>query len=89
MLHTAVLDRLCASLCDAVVMEPGSSRESLDYLERANLFINPLDGVRCWYRYHHLFADLLRARLIQSHPELLPALHTRASVWYEQEGWPE
>jgi LuxR family maltose regulon positive regulatory protein len=55
-------------------------------LERANLFIVPLDEERRWYRYHHLFADLLRQRLRQSQPERVPTLHTRASKWYEQNG---
>ncbi len=58
----------------------------LEYLEHANLFITPLDDDRRWYRYHHLFADLLRARLKQSEPGSVPLLQTRASEWYEQQG---
>ena len=56
-------------------------------LERANLFIVPLDEERRWYRYHHLFADLLRQRLRQTQPEQVPTLHHRASEWYEQNGF--
>jgi LuxR family maltose regulon positive regulatory protein len=59
----------------------------LEYLERANLFLVPLDDERIWYRYHHLFADLLRARLQQSQPDLVPRLHIRASTWLEQKGF--
>ena len=58
----------------------------LDYLERANLFLVPLDDERQWYRYHHLFADLLRARLDQMYPGLAPQLHARAAAWHEQNG---
>src|SRR4029077_12822712 len=67
LLQTSILDRLCGSLCDAVLLtSTGSGQETLEYLERANLFIVPLDNERRWYRYHHLFADLLRLRLRQS-----------------------
>jgi len=59
----------------------------LEYLERANLFLTPLDDERIWYRYHHLFADLLRARLHQAQPSLIPLLHIRASTWLEREGY--
>lgn len=80
--HTAVLNRLCAPLCDAIL--PGNAgQDTLAYLERANLFIVPLDGERRWYRYHHLFGELLRQRLHQQQPELVPDLHIRASIWYE------
>ncbi len=89
LLQTSILDRLCPSLCAAVLEEPQDIREYLDTLERSNLFLTSLDEIRCWYRYHHLFADLLRARLVQSQPELLPVLHSRASVWFEREGLPE
>ena len=61
----------------------------LEYLEQSNLFLVPLDDERRWFRYHHLFADLLRARLQQTQPELIPGLHLSASVWYEQNGWPD
>src|SRR6266480_5003085 len=67
LLRTSILDRLCGPLCDAVLLDPSASgQETLEYLERANLFLIPLDNERRWYRYHHLFADLLRQRLHQS-----------------------
>jgi LuxR family maltose regulon positive regulatory protein len=88
LLRTSVLDRLCGPLCDAVLLEPSASGpETLEYLEQANLFIVPLDHERRWYRYHHLFADLLRQRLGQSlSPGEIKALHIRAGEWYEQHG---
>jgi len=64
----------------------GQSASILEYLERANLFLVPLDDEKIWYRYHHLFTDLLRARLKQSQPDLIPQLHLRASVWFEHNG---
>ena len=71
LLRTSILDRLCGPLCDAVLLDPSASgQETLEYLEHANLFIVPLDNERRWYRYHHLFADLLRQRLHQSSPRL-------------------
>ncbi len=83
LLHTSILERLCGPLCDAVL---GSSsargQEILKDLDRANLFLTPLDNERRWYRYHHLFGDLLRQRLGKSAE--LPALHLRASRWYEE-----
>ena len=85
LLQTAILDRLTGSLCDAVTGR-ASGQEMLERLDAANLFIIPLDDERRWYRYHHLFADLLRKRLSQTQPDLLPALHRRASEWYEQQG---
>jgi LuxR family maltose regulon positive regulatory protein len=63
-----------------------NGHEVLDYLERANLFIVPLDDRREWYRYHRLLSDLLRSRLLQAQPDLVPTLHRRASEWYEQHG---
>ncbi len=94
LLRTSILDRLCGSLCDAVLLNPsGSGQATLEYLEHANLFLVPLDNERRWYRYHHLFADLLRQRLPQrsaSSPghEVVDVteLHRRASVWYEDHG---
>ncbi|MDQ3930913.1 MAG: LuxR C-terminal-related transcriptional regulator, partial [Chloroflexota bacterium] len=81
---------LCGSLCDAVLGEASASGEAtLRYLEHANLFIVPLDNERRWYRYHHLFADLLRQRLHQraaSSPGDVTELHRRASQWYEAHG---
>jgi len=94
LLHTSILDRMSGPLCDAVVLDsttPGQA--TLEDLERANLFLIPLDNERRWYRYHHLFADLLRLRLpqsISSSPVLAQSqvndLHVRASSWYEDQG---
>ena len=82
LLQTSVLDRLTGTLCDALTgREDGSL--TLTTLERTNLFLVPLDDQREWYRYHHLFADVLRARLLAEQPELVPLLHQRASRWYE------
>ncbi len=94
LLSTSILDRLCGPLCDAVVLEPSASgQETLEYLERTNLFVVPMDNERRWYRYHHLFADLLRQRLRQSAAlfargdvEYVNELHIRASQWYEDSG---
>jgi LuxR family maltose regulon positive regulatory protein len=89
LLHTAILERFCGSLCDAVAYESkesGASQEVLEYLDKANLFIVPLDNRREWYRYHHLFSDLLRRRLELTQPTISPQLHLRASAWYEQQG---
>jgi len=91
LLRTSILDRLCGSLCDAVLLDAtASGQETLEYLERANLFIVSLDNERHWYRYHHLFADLLRQRLHQSSASSIgderdgvAELHRRASQWYE------
>jgi len=85
LLHTAILERLCGPLCDAVIGPPSASgQETLEYLEHANLFIVPLDNERRWYRYHHLFADLLRQRLGQRlTPVEIAEYHVRASQWYE------
>jgi LuxR family maltose regulon positive regulatory protein len=85
LLHTAILERLCGSLCDAVLDDKSASgQKTLEHLERANLFIVPLDNVRRWYRYHHLFADLLHQRLGQRlTPAEIAEYHMRASQWYE------
>ncbi len=86
LLRTSVLERLCGPLCDAVTGRT-DGHELLGYLERANLFTIPLDNRRHWYRYHHLFADLLRQRLLQQVGEAgLASLHLRASEWYERAG---
>ena len=74
-------------LCDAVTAGTGG-RGFLETLERRNLLLIPLDDHRRWYRYHHLFADVLRSRLLAERPEDVPALHRRASGWYEQAGRP-
>jgi len=85
LLDTSVLDRLTASLCEAVTGQSDSAA-LLEQLERANLFIVPLDEERRWYRYHHLFADVLRERLHRLHRERITELHHRAAAWYEQHG---
>jgi LuxR family maltose regulon positive regulatory protein len=87
LLRTSILDRLCGPLCDAVLLDPSASgQETLEYLEHANLFIVPLDNERRWYRYHHLFADVLRMHLMAEQPDQVSALHRRASEWYEKNG---
>ena len=107
LLQTAILDRMCGALCDAVLLEdqqqpagedPGSpfsaldsrassSQRILEQLERENLFVVPLDDARHWYRYHHLFADVLRHRLTSNvAAETMADLHRRASSWYERQG---
>jgi len=95
LLQTAVLERLCAPLCDAIseasdgLVETNHAQTILEKLDTANLFILPLDQERQWYRYHRLFADLLRQRLVQTKPALVPLLHQRAAVWFETNGYPE
>jgi len=85
LLVTSILDRLCGPLCDSVLGSPSASgQETLEYLEHANLFIVPLDSERRWYRYHHLFTDLLRQRL--GKPEEFAEFHLRASQWHEENG---
>ena len=85
LLQTAILNRLTGSLCDALTGQE-DGQHILEVLERVNLFIVPLDNERCWYRYHHLFADLLQQRLHQIHPEKISRLHQLSSEWYEQKG---
>lgn len=98
LLATCLLDRFCAPLCDALFVagspDPGASsglptgesQQMLEALERANLFLVPLDDERRWYRYHHLFADALRARLArEAGPDAVAALHRRASAWFERQ----
>ena len=91
LLRTSILDQLCGPLCDAVVEEGADvdSEALLAELERANLFLIPLDDERRWYRYHALFATALRQRLRQTASEEIPALHQRASAWFEREGMTE
>ena len=86
LLRTAVLDRLTGSLCDQV-SGLGSSGQMLTRLERANLFLVPLDDQLTWFRYHHLFAEALRARLSVERPGQVGQLHGRASEWYEANGF--
>jgi LuxR family maltose regulon positive regulatory protein len=99
LLQTSILDRLNGSLCDAVLDDGRRTKDEssisfarrpsafvLEELERGNFFVVPLDDRRDWYRYHHLFADVLQAHLRAEQPELLASLHRRASAWYEQHG---
>jgi LuxR family maltose regulon positive regulatory protein len=96
LLRTSILERLCGPLCDAVVGDPSASgQDTLEYLEHANLFMVPLDNERRWYRYHHLFANLLQQRLGARQPAAassgaegvrMDELHQRASAWYEANG---
>ena len=85
LLHTSILSRMNAPLGDAVTGRR-DSKAMLEVLDRANLFLVPLDDHRHWYRYHHLFAEVLRARLIEEQPDEVPELHRRASAWHEQHG---
>lgn len=96
LLDTAVLDRMCAPLCDAVMSRTDdgplaapadpetmtSSQTMLEYLEHNNLFVTPLDEDRHWYRYHHLFVEFLRDRLVHEAPARFAELHRRAARWY-------
>jgi LuxR family maltose regulon positive regulatory protein len=83
LLQTAILDRLSSPLCDAVTGQE-DGRGMLEALERGNLFVIPLDDQRQWYRYHHLFAEVLLAHTLEEQPGQIPLLHGRASAWYEQ-----
>jgi LuxR family maltose regulon positive regulatory protein len=88
LLHTSLLDRMCGPLCDAILLDPSvSGQATLEYLERSNLFIVPLDNERRWYRYHHLFGDLLRKRMEQNlTADGIARLHIHGSEWYENNG---
>jgi LuxR family maltose regulon positive regulatory protein len=90
LLQTSILDQMCGPLCESVVdadpQEPVNGQAMLEALERTNLFVIPLDDERRWYRYHHLFAEMLKKRLEQHHPDSLPRMHQRASQWFEQNG---
>ncbi len=90
LLQTSILDHMCGPLCEFVIKSEEASVDGqamLEALERMNLFVIPLDDERRWYRYHHLFADVLRKRVEQQYPHLLPRLHLRASQWYERNGF--
>ncbi|MDY0019770.1 MAG: LuxR C-terminal-related transcriptional regulator [Anaerolineae bacterium] len=90
LLQTSILEQLNGELCDALIEEGGQSGPSADTLqelEKANLFIVPLDEERRWYRYHHLFGDLLRGQLQRLYPHQIKPLHLRASAWYEARGF--
>jgi LuxR family transcriptional regulator, maltose regulon positive regulatory protein len=88
LMRTAVLERMCGPLCDAVLDATGSSAV-LALLEESNLLLIPLDRQRQWYRYHHLFQELLTAELNRREPDLVPELHARAARWWEANGLPE
>ncbi|MCV7089480.1 LuxR C-terminal-related transcriptional regulator [Mycobacterium interjectum] len=85
LLRTAILGRLSGALCDAMLQTSGSA-SVLEEIERENLFVAPLDMSRQWYRYHQLFAELLRAELRRTEPDLMADLHRRAAAWFETEG---
>ena len=85
LLETSILGRLSGPLCDAVTGED-DGKATLEALDRGNLFMVPLDDRRKWYRYHQLFADVLRAHLLDEQPDRVPELHRRAASWYEQNG---
>jgi LuxR family transcriptional regulator, maltose regulon positive regulatory protein len=88
LMETAILDRLCPPLCDALFqLGEVPSQQILQYLEHENLFVLPLDNEGYWYRYHHLFQDLLLMRLKQMTPERIQILHRSAANWYETNGW--
>jgi LuxR family maltose regulon positive regulatory protein len=87
LLETSILNRLCSPLCQTLTGRE-DSQDLLEEIEKSQLFIVPLDDERCWYRYHHLFSDLLRQRMWQAQPDKVRALHRRASEWFEGEGQP-
>src|SRR5947208_3156383 len=86
LLHTSVLDQMNADVCQALTGEP-ASQQMLEELERANLFLVPLDEERRWYRFHTLFREVLLARLQARQPEQISHLHREAALWYQQQGW--
>src|ERR671921_1641466 len=86
LLKTSVPERMSASLCDSLTSR-NDGQQMLERLEHENLFVIALDDERQWYRYHHLFADVLRSRLQREQPERIKELHLRAAAWYEQNGW--
>lgn len=89
LLRTSILHRLCAPLCDELLQDRAApAQDILEYLERANLFILPLDNERRWYRYHHLFSELLQNRLGRVMSPQLPELHRRASDWHATNDFP-
>ncbi len=88
LVRTSVLDRMCGSLCDAIVGAKGSGR-LLERLEQRNLLVVPLDRRREWYRYHHLLRELLQAELRRKEPDRVLDLHVRAAAWYQANGLPE
>jgi ATP/maltotriose-dependent transcriptional regulator MalT len=85
LLRTSILERMCPPLCDALTGSDDSAAR-LEQAEHSNLFLVPLDSRRQWYRYHHLFRDLLRHELARTHPDLVDELHRKAAVWHRDEG---
>ncbi|MGA8463489.1 MAG: hypothetical protein WB688_04920, partial [Trebonia sp.] len=88
LIRTSVLDRMCGSLCDAILEETGSTA-ALEQMEARNLLVIPLDRHREWYRYHHLLRDLMRAELRRREPDLIQDLNFRAAAWFEANAMPE
>jgi LuxR family transcriptional regulator, maltose regulon positive regulatory protein len=86
LLRTSILDRFCGALCRAVTGDP-ASQQILDEIWRRNLFLIPLDTVGCWFRYQHLFAEVLYTLLERDHPDEIGALHLKAAEWFENEGY--
>jgi LuxR family maltose regulon positive regulatory protein len=84
LLRTSIVERLCTPLCEAITGQPAVGM--LEAIERSNLFLVPLDDTRTWYRYHHLFAQMLRSELARRHTDLISVLHARASAWYRDRG---
>ncbi len=83
LLYTSLLDRFCAPLCD-LILRQDNSQQMLDFLDRNNLFIVPLDDQRTWYRYHNLFSDLLQSQLSEENQDTIKTIHEQASIWFEQ-----
>jgi LuxR family maltose regulon positive regulatory protein len=86
LLRTSLLEYLTAPLCNAIT-DRNDSQTMLVQLEKSNMFLVPMDNERRWYRYHHLFSELLRSRLKQTHPEIVPLLHGKACAWYMENGY--
>ena len=86
LLRTSILERFCSKLCQAVTGDL-SSQEMLDEIRKSNLFLIPLDTQRRWFRYQHLFAEVLYALLERDHPDEITALHLKAAEWFESEGY--
>jgi LuxR family maltose regulon positive regulatory protein len=84
LLSTSIADRLCTSLCAAITDRPATGM--LEEIERSNLFLIPLDDTRTWYRYHHLFGQMLRSELARRDPALVTGLHRRAATWFRSSG---
>ncbi|MGE5292645.1 MAG: LuxR C-terminal-related transcriptional regulator [Micromonosporaceae bacterium] len=85
LMRTSILERFTAPLCDAVA-ETSNAAHLLEHLERENLFVVPMDDKRVWFRYHHLFAQMLRSQLERAEPGITPVLHKRASAWHQISG---